>query len=530
MRRIYINGLMVGMMLLIASCIENDIDYPVVKLQFLDIAVEGQSGNAIINTETNTITLNLDETVNLKKVKVTKLELTEGAKTDLAVNSVLDLTKPRKITLSLYQDYEWTIVARQTIERRFVVNDQIGEPIFDVENRLVVAYVTTSTSLRTIQIEDLKLGPEGCTMTPDYSALHDFMSGQTVTVSYHDIMEVWTLYVSPTSDDVVTSSADAWTNVVWLSGQGKKGAVFGFEISEVSTGEWKTVDEAYITVNGGTFTARVPHLKASTAYNCRAVANDKYGEILTFTTGEAVVLPGGSLDNWHQVDKVWNPWAENGEQIWDTGNKGATKMGDSNSVPTSETWNGKGQAAKLSSKFVGLVGIGKFAAGNLYVGKYLETVGTNGKLEFGKPFTARPTKLKAYYKYTTAPIDNLPSEKNAPLDYKRFVSYKGKPDTCAIYIALGDWDSPVGVYTKYSERKLFDKNDSHVIAYAEFNTGRTVSEYQKLELELEYRAVNREPKYLLVVCSASKYGDYFTGGEGATLWVDDFSLEYDYDD
>ena len=41
MRRIYINGLMVGMMLLIASCIENDIDYPVVKLQFLDIAVEG---------------------------------------------------------------------------------------------------------------------------------------------------------------------------------------------------------------------------------------------------------------------------------------------------------------------------------------------------------------------------------------------------------------------------------------------------------------------------------------------------------
>ena len=121
MRRIYINGLMVGMMLLITSCIENDIDYPVVKLQFLDIVVEGQSGNAIINTETNTITLNLDETVNLKKVKVTKLELTEGAKTDLAVNSVLDLTKPRKVTLSLYQNYEWTIVARQTIERRFVV-------------------------------------------------------------------------------------------------------------------------------------------------------------------------------------------------------------------------------------------------------------------------------------------------------------------------------------------------------------------------------------------------------------------------
>jgi hypothetical protein len=36
------------------------------------------------------------------------------------------------------------------------------------------------------------------------------------------------------------------------------------------------------------------------------------------------------------------------------------------------------------------------------------------------------------------------------------------------------------------------------------------------------------PTYLIVVCSASKYGDYFTGGAGSVLYVDDFSLEYDY--
>jgi hypothetical protein len=28
------------------------------------------------------------------------------------------------------------------------------------------------------------------------------------------------------------------------------------------------------------------------------------------------------------------------------------------------------------------------------------------------------------------------------------------------------------------------------------------------------------------VFSASKYGDYFHGGEGSTLYVDDFSFEY----
>lgn len=531
MKRIYKNSLLGMLLLLLASCIENDIDYPVIRLQIVDIAVDGQIGSAVINTETNTITLNLNETTDMKKVKVTQLELTQGAKSDLAVNTVLDLTKPKKVTLSLYQDYEWTIIGQQSIERRFVVEDQIGNATIDVENKIAVAYVISSTSLRAINVEDVKLGPEGCTMIPsDFSTIHNFMNAQKVTVKYHDVTEEWMLCVSPSSNEVVTASADGWTNVAWLYGQGKKGSDFGFEISEVPSGEWKSVDKSYITVDGGTFMARVPHLKASTTYNCRAVSGDKYGDIMTFTTGQAVELPGGSFDDWHQDDKIWNPWADNGEQIWDTGNQGATTMGDSNSMPTNETWNNQGKAAKLLSKFVGLGSIGKFAAGNLYMGKYLQTVGTNGRLEFGKPFTARPTRMKIHYRYATAPINNLPNEKNAPADYKRFSSYEGVPDTCAIYIALGDWSSPIEVYTKYSERKLFDKNDPNVIAYAEFYSGKTVADYQTLNLELDYRSTSRVPKYMLIVCSASKYGDYFVGGEGSTLWVDDFSLEYDYDD
>jgi hypothetical protein len=30
-----------------------------------------------------------------------------------------------------------------------------------------------------------------------------------------------------------------------------------------------------------------------------------------------------------------------------------------------------------------------------------------------------------------------------------------------------------------------------------------------------------------VVCSSSKYGDYFTGGDGSIMYLDDFSLIYD---
>ena len=67
-----------------------------------------------------------------------------------------------------------------------------------------------------------------------------------------------------------------------------------------------------------------------------------------------------------------------------------------------------------------------------------------------------------------------------------------------------------------------------MIAYGTIETAKTIANWQDFEIKLEYRATNRKPKYILIVASASKYGDYFTGGDGTTLWVDDFSLEWDY--
>ena len=58
--------------------------------------------------------------------------------------------------------------------------------------------------------------------------------------------------------------------------------------------------------------------------------------------------------------------------------------------------------------------------------------------------------------------------------------------------------------------------------------GQNVSEYTPFEFELKYKSTSRVPKYILITASASKYGDYFTGGNGAILWVDNFELEYDY--
>ena len=184
-------------------------------------------------------------------------------------------------------------------------------------------------------------------------------------------------------------------------------------------------------------------------------------------------------------------------------------------MPTDDTCNGSGKAALLESKYLVI----KFAAGNIFTGSYLKTVGTNGVLSFGQPFTAFPSKLRINYKYTSATIDKVGDD-----DYQYL---KGRPDSCHIYIALTDWDAPREIRTRPSERQLFEKNDPHIIAYAELIKGENVSSYQQVDLPLEYRYMNRTPKYIVVVASASKYGDFFTGGAGSKLWIDNFELIYE---
>jgi len=66
----------------------------------------------------------------------------------------------------------------------------------------------------------------------------------------------------------------------------------------------------------------------------------------------------------------------------------------------------------------------------------------------------------------------------------------------------------------------------NVIAYGEFISAKTISGYEEYTIRLDYRDY-RKPKYLVIVATASKYGDYFTGGEGSTLYLDEMELTYD---
>ena len=50
---------------------------------------------------------------------------------------------------------------------------------------------------------------------------------------------------------------------------------------------------------------------------------------------------------------------------------------------------------------------------------------------------------------------------------------------------------------------------------------------KEFDIPLKYKNLTEKPAYIIIVCSASKYGDYFTGGHGSTMYLDDFELVYD---
>lgn len=503
------------------SCIHNDIPYPKIEQQIIEIEAVGQSSATIDNVNFS-VNIVLDETTDPYNVRFSKFEYTPGATASLnLLEGTYDLSKPLKLTLSKYQDYEWVISASQNISRQVSIAGQIGETVIDPVGCRAIIRVPSTANLAALELTTLKLGPEGITQySPDLTpGLHDFSSPVKVNVSYFGKTEEWTIYVERTRLLVSTDAVDAWSQVIWAYGSAPEGASSGFQYRPADSDTWLDVPAEWITFNGGSFTARIIHLQPLTKYVVRAVSDGNIGEEIEVTTEATMILPDGSFDQWWLNGKVWCPWNENGVQYWDTGNTGAATLGQSNVLPTDYTPTGSGQAVKLETKFVGIGIIGKLAAASIFTGRFAKVDGSNGILDFGRPWNVRPTRLRGYYQYTSAPISHTSEE------YKYLLN---QPDSCNIYIMLTDWTAPFEIRTNPKNRNLLDFNADYVIALGSISTSTSTTSYQEFDLPLVYRSTSRRPSYILVCAAASKLGDYFTGGVGSTLYIDQFSLEYDY--
>ena len=214
---------------LLAGCIHNDLPYPVVTINIEAIEAEGLDGAAQINAAQQTVILPLLETTDIRNVHITSVTLTEGGQSSVAFPGTFDLRTPLYTTLSLYQEYGWSIAATQTIERYFRVKKQVGAAEIDPANRTATAYVSRSTDLQNVPVKELKLGPAGITTySPEIEGTTSFETVRLVDVTAHGRTEQWRLRVVPTDVTVSITQCDAWARIAWLAADGLSDTEMGF--------------------------------------------------------------------------------------------------------------------------------------------------------------------------------------------------------------------------------------------------------------------------------------------------------------
>ena len=345
------------------------------------------------------------------------------------------------------------------------------------------------------------------------------------------------------SDDATKTSqvesGEVWASTANLSlTLAKENATgIGIEYREAGSQSW-TKAYAATASSSNYYAITLTGLKAGTTYEYRAFAdNDGVGNpftsntIYSFSTEVATQLPNAGFEDWSKPDKAILPSLSANDLYWDSGNHGSATMNKNITSSESTIKNSGNFSAKLESQFVGVGTIGKFAAGNIFTGKYLATDGMDGVLGWGRSFSSRPKSLSGYVKYNPAIVNYIESAAEA----KGCV--EGVNDKGVIYIALlTDYTEtykgstfPMVIQTKSSNQRLFDKNGSNVIAYGEWSSQSATSNdntMTKFEIPLEYKRTDVKPTAILVVCSASYWGDYFSGGNGSVMYIDDFTLNY----
>lgn len=535
---IYILTFFMTMLVGLGGCIKNDLPYPVVPLYITSLEADGLVGEPVIDEVRKRVILNLAETTDIQNVNIRSVGYTDKTTASVDVVGTHDLRTPIEVVLSLYQDYIWHIEAKQTIERRFTVEGQIGDTEWDLDKRIATAYVGFENRSN-VKVTSLKLAADGIST---YEWADGIDSGNFNTVRYvyvtcHGRTERWSLYVKTTDVVVDITKADGWGRLIWLYGQGVSDTNLGFRYRKSGDTEWREVPN--VEVDGGSFKAKVTGLDVLTEYEVIAYSDDNTSPVYRVKTEDILQLQNGGFEDWATIRKIVCPYLSEDAAYWGTGNPGAATVGATVTDKSTDIRPGSSgkYSARLESIFANVAGIGKFAAGNLFIGKYVGTVGTNGIVGFGRQFNARPTALRFWMKYNCGNVDrigSLPSGSTLKI---------GDPDTGSIYIALGTWsaaeygvdadgvvqgtvDSPVIIDTR-DRATFFDSSSPAVVAYGELMLNESVSEWTQITIPLNYTTTSVVPTNIIIVCSASRLGDYFTGSTESVMLLDDMELLYE---
>ena len=267
----------------------------------------------------------------------------------------------------------------------------------------------------------------------------------------------------------------------------------------------------------------------------------------TYTVKAGYQYPGSDFNHW--VNDAFNN--KNDIEGWDNGNN------DALDVTKTLTVNENQQIIKMVSQNATVLGIGRFASGNMFIGyfnpKKVATTKMTGYddgnelIDFGRPFYGRP--------------------KFVEFDVK----YEGKKDSCDLYVILehrsrtsnegknqyrGSSDVNTMIASAWYRATTVDsEEDPDVVSI----TDAARSGYKTIRLALKYgeplagspifksSVFNKDLKnsaginnsmvrtdspddfdvtHIRVVVASSALGNLYKGTVGATLWVDEMRLIY----
>lgn len=346
-----------------------------------------------------------------------------------------------------------------------------------------------------------------------------------------------------TSDAAPTTSADpAVMDVTYITLSGKLynagASSYGFKYREAGTSEWQTAvagtsngKPAKTRATSTSYSVVIKGLKGGTVYEYKAFADDFESEIVqTFKTMAPYEIPNRSMEDWSTYQAktmlgektVIFPGLGNAPTFWDSGNEGGATA---NKILTNKSTDMK-HSGSYSARLASDEAMGVLAAGNLFVGDYVETDGTNGVLALGRPYNGtRPVKLRVWVNYRPGTVDIIKKGNESHLGFA-----KGDLDHGQIYVALSD--GVVDIRTNPKNQKLFNPNDEQILAYNQVTWTENVGadgELVMIEIPFIYneRSTHKRATHLLVTCCASKFGDFFSGSSKSVMYLDDFELVYE---
>lgn len=506
----------------------------------------GPTGGAALNIKVEEVPLGDTYTITLKQRPVIVCKDVDGQS--------YDLEQPMYLELNTQVDYSIQVSTSSALTSLIFRNERFTEwggsdnelDILTLNEQDTEAWKNVGIS---VSEKKQSLNGDVCTVcfAKDLMAKMTAKEGsvetsiEAVDAEGKSRVAVWNVVASDaTVKTSETKPYEVWTSKAILHGEILRDMFFTPKFRyrvKTESSEWMMVDA---DLSEKSFSKEIKGLTPGTTYEYQAMDGEQVSSVTCEFTTETEFQPENAGFEYTSGSSPIVIYGGGQQMWWDTGNHGSASMGKNVTTPDTSVKHSGNQSILLSSQFVGLAGIlGKFAAGNLFAGKYLKTDGTDGVLGWGRPCISRPKALKVWVRYEPGTVDNGGS----------YIA-NGATDQGIIYVAVGDWTGQEGqnddggvetwpfvVKTKNSESLFSTDKGTYsgdgTIAYGErvfteaYKDGTNLKE---LTIDLDYDnygGVQRKPTSIIIVASASRYGDYFQGSEASKMWLDDMELIYE---